>query len=188
MVDAVVEEHVDSARNRVRLVDVVDLHLDAGHAVAVLVEGLGFVEVGVDELRVVLVEARLEDGDDAELLGDGRPRARSEGHADLRRRDLHAVAQADIELLGQRPADDDARHLGDLFGALARVGIDRVREAVVVGELALVAAGRRDIARRTQAGRGLDAAAGGGSGTLATAGLGSGAGVSPAFPRLPRGA
>ena len=54
-----------------RVVDVVDLHLDAGHAVAVLVEGLRLVEVGVDELRVVLVEAGLEDRDDAELFAIG---------------------------------------------------------------------------------------------------------------------
>ena len=144
------------ARDRVRAVDVVDLHLDPGDAVAVLVEGLGFVEVGVDELRVVLVEAGLEDGDDPEALGDRRARAGPERHADLGRSDLHAVAEADIELSGQRPADHDARHLGDLLGALAGVGVDGVREAVVVGQLALVAAGGGHVARRAEGPRGLD--------------------------------
>ena len=122
------------------MIDVVDLHLDAGHAVALVVEGLRLVEIGVDELAVVLIEARLEHRDDAELLRDRRARLRAERDADRRRGDLHAVADVDAELLRERLADDGAGELRDLLVALARIGIDGVGEHVDVGEHALVAA------------------------------------------------
>src|SRR6185312_1591270 len=99
-------------------------------AVALLVEGLGLVEVGVDELRVVLIEAGLEHRDDPELLGDGRPHAGgAEREADGRAGDLEAIAKADAELLRERLADD---HAGKLRGraGLARIRIEEIRERV----------------------------------------------------------
>ena len=138
-----------------RVVDVVDLHLDAGHAVAGVVEGLRLVEVGVDELRVVLIEAGVEHRDHAELLGDRRAdRAARVGEADGRRRDLHAVAELDVEVLRQRRADDDAGQLLDRCRVLAGIGIDFFREHVVVGQLARVAALGLDVADRRAADRG----------------------------------
>ena len=119
-----------------RSVDVVELHLDARDAVAVLVECLRLVEIGVDELRVVLVEARLEDGDDPELLGDGGARAGAERQADLRARSPGRSRRARCRAAWPGAADDDAGHLGDLFGALARIRIDRVRQDVVIGKFA----------------------------------------------------
>ncbi len=107
------------------LLDVGDLHLDAGDGVALIVEGLGLVEVGVDELGVVLIEAGLEDGDDAEALGDqGLEGAAREREADRRRGDGDALADVEVERLGERDADDDAGHLRDLGGIDAGIRID----------------------------------------------------------------
>ena len=88
--------------------------LDADDGVALVLEDLRLVEVHVDEAAVVLLEAGLEDADDAEvarrgLAAVGAPERGVE--AGQRRDDLDRVADLEAEVLGERGADDDAGQL-----------------------------------------------------------------------------
>jgi hypothetical protein len=97
-------------------------HLHPGHRVALIVEALGLEEVGVHELGVVLVEARLEHRDYPELLGDGRANTTlAERVPDGRRGDLHAIADRHTQVPGERTAHHDAGHPGHRSWALARI-------------------------------------------------------------------
>ena len=52
-----------------RMVDVIDLHLDARDAIPGILKLLRFVQVRVHQLGIVLIEAGVEDPGDTKLLG-----------------------------------------------------------------------------------------------------------------------
>jgi hypothetical protein len=114
------DDGLDLGLARGELVDVVDLDLDAGDAVAGAEEGLREPEFGVDEPAVVLVVVGVEHAGDLDLHDAGD--AASGGEAADRGDELDGVAEVSGELLGLLAADEDAVERGAGGGSVSSVG------------------------------------------------------------------